>query len=226
MAHGYLARTQMRETEFTSASQHVGRDMLARGRVLTGLMLLLVLATGCMGRATPADDSPNVPQAGPAAPGPLQTREPYPISGVPHCPGLAELPSPLQFDWPNMDEALEKLEAYNWGYFACAMPQAELQSFVRQNMPKPPYLWEEVNGTENQGGAVFVFYHNVYVTWIYIWMLPQDDKQMSYMVIARGDPGEAQTWECRLRDPPVMARAGVQAIHPWPERKGAVAGSS
>jgi hypothetical protein len=214
----------MRETESIAASQRVGRGLPPRRLVITGLVLLLVLVTGCLGRATPTTDSLNVPTATPATAGPAPTPEPYPISGIPRCKGLAELPSPLQFDWPNMEEALEKLEAYNWGYFACAMPQTELQSFLRQNMPKPPYLWEEVNGTQYQGGAVFAFYHNVYVTWIYIWMLPQTDSQMSYLVIAKGDPGEAQTWECRLSGPPLLARAAFQACVPELDRQGSEGG--
>jgi hypothetical protein len=216
----------MRESASMGATQRVGLSMPTRRRLVAGMVILLMLVTGCVGRATSADDSPTVPQAGRQTPDPLQTPVPYVISGIPHCPGLAELPSPLQFDWPNIDEALKKLETYNWGYYSCAMPQAELQSLIRQTMPKPPYLWEEVNGTHYQGGSVFLFYHEIGATWIYIWLLPQADKQMSYLVIARGDPGELQTWECRLLDAPVMVRAGLQAIYPWPERTGAAAGSS
>jgi hypothetical protein len=188
MAHGYLARTQMRETASIAASQQVGRDLLARRRVITGMVVLLVLITGCMGRATPTADSLNVPTATPATSGPTPTLEPYPIASIPRCPGFQELASPLKFDWPNVDEALKKLADYSWGYYGCAMPQTELQAFIRQRMSKAPYLWEEVNGTQYQGGSVFVFYHSVYATWVYIWM--------SYLVIAKGNPGVGNTWEC------------------------------
>jgi hypothetical protein len=208
----------MTGTESAGDRRRDGRVLLAQPGVMAAIAILLLAVSGCMGRATPTADPFDFPKATPlaggevATRGPMPTPEPYVTSGIPRCRGLTELPSPLKFDWPDIDEALEKLEDYNWGYYSCTMPQTELQAFVRQSMPKPPYLWEEINKAEHQGGSVYLFYHRVYVIWIYIWMLPQTDAQMSYLVIAKGNPGMAQTWECRLSGPTLPDRAAVQPL--------------
>jgi hypothetical protein len=194
---------------------------------MASMAILLVLAAGCVRGASPTADPLHIPKATPLpggeAPtyGPIPTTVPYPIASLPYCRGLTALPSPLKFNWPDIEEALEKLEDYTWGYYSCAMPQAELQAFLRQNMPKPPYLWQEVNGSEYQGGSVFLFFHRDFVTWIYIWMLPRDDPQMSYLVIAKGDPGVGNSWECRLNRPLVTAGAASCPVSvSWSPRRG------
>jgi hypothetical protein len=132
---------------------------------------------------------------------PVPTVE-YTISTMPLCPGIEKLSSPLQFTWPNMDAALEKLADYSWGYYRCPMSQPELLAFAQSTMPRPPYLWREVNHAEHEGGIVVLYYQATSWTWMYVWMLPGPDAQSAYLVIARGDPGMAQTWECRLPNPP------------------------
>jgi hypothetical protein len=220
----------MTGTESAGQRRRGAQPSLAYPRAIAVIAMLLVLAAGCAGRATPTADPFNFPKATPRPGGEpepsvaIPTPEPYVTSGIPRCRGLQELPSPLKFDWPNIDEALEKLEDYNWGYFGCAMPQVELQAFVRQNMPKPPYLWEEVNGAEHQGGAVLLFYHRVFITWIYIWMLPQNDARLSYLVIAKGNPGMAQTWECNLRRPPTLVWLELNSMVPGLGRLAAAGG--
>jgi hypothetical protein len=191
-----LACSDVMKTESIGARQRSRQPLSTPLPVIAVIVVLLGLTAGCTGGSRLADDSPSLPTAAPTASGPTPTPEPYPISSIPRCPGFQELASPLKFDWPNIDEAMKKLADYTWGYYGCAVPQTELQNFFRQNMRKTPYLWEEVNGTQYQGGSVYVYYHSVYATWVYIWMLPQTDKQMSYLVIAKGNPGVGNTWEC------------------------------
>jgi hypothetical protein len=132
---------------------------------------------------------------------------PYPISGIPHCPGLQDLGYVLEFDWPDIETALEKLEDYNWGYYSCLLSQPELKAFYREKMPKPPYLWQEVAWVEHGDSTGALFYHSVFRSWIYIWMLPQAGSQNSHLVIAKGDPGMPQTWDCWLWHPNNLAFA-------------------
>jgi hypothetical protein len=145
-----------------------------------------------------------------------QATEDYVTSGMPHCRGLSDLRSPLKFDWPDIEEALEKLEDYNWGYYACAMPQPELAFFLGENMRKPPHLWREVNHAYYASGQVTLYYQPFSVTFMYVWMLPKPDTQTSYMIIARGDPGTPQTWECWKRfSPPGFEIALSQRVRGW-----------
>jgi hypothetical protein len=130
-----------------------------------------------------------------------QAPEEYVTSDMPHCQGLTDLHTPLVFDWPDIEQALEKLEEYNWGYYACDVTQPALQTFLRDTMPKPPYLWREVNHANHNNGQVTLYYQPYSVIFMYIWTLPKPDTQTSYMVIARGDPGIPQTWECRSQSP-------------------------
>lgn len=180
-----------------------GSDLLI-GRVLrpvlAGLLVLAIGVAGCQSR--PKSDPFEIPTATPAAegtPGPTRTpvpRLPYPIDGIPLCSGLKEYPGVLSFQWPNVEEALEQLEEYTWGYYECDLPAKDLEAFYHREAPKPPWLWEEVNGADHVGGHVRLYYQRFQLIWIYIWMLPRDGGQHSYLVIAKGDPGEAQTWEC------------------------------
>lgn len=130
----------------------------------------------------------------------------YVIDRMPLCSGIEKLDAPLVFDWPDIEEALEKLKEYNWGYYRCALSQPALLAFHRQNMSKPPHLWREVNHAEHNGGIVVLYYQPFMVIWMYMWMLPNPDKQTSYLVIARGDPGTPQTWECRRTIPESRVR--------------------
>lgn len=118
------------------------------------------------------------------------------VSGMPHCPGLTNLRAPLKFDWPNIEEALEKLAEYHWGYYTCALSRSELAVFLRQNMTKSPYVWRTVNQVEHTEGQVTLYYDPFSITFMYVWTLPKPDTQTSYLIIARGDPGTPQTWEC------------------------------
>jgi hypothetical protein len=111
---------------------------------------------------------------------------------------MEELPAPLVFDWPNIDEAHKKLATYNWGYYACDLPVSELIRFIQDKMPRPPYLWTDINGAEHNSGMVRAYFQSIQVIWVYTWMLPGPDSQHSYLVIAKSDPGEAETWDCRL----------------------------
>jgi hypothetical protein len=111
------------------------------------------------------------------------------------------------FDWPDMENAQEKLADYHWGYYRCALTQPELTALYREDMVKQPYLWREVNHAEQNSGIVVLFYHPVKITWNYLWMLPGPDAQSSYLVISRSDPGESQAWECRLSSPGTLMRA-------------------
>lgn len=104
----------------------------------------------------------------------------------------------LKFDWPDIENALEKLAEYNWGYYSCSVSQLDLKALYRAKMPQPPYLWQEIAWVEHGESTGSLFYHSVYRSWIYIWMLAQPDKKNSYLVIAKGDPGMPQTWDCRL----------------------------
>ena len=124
--------------------------------------------------------------------------EEYVTSGMPHCAGLTDLRTKLVFDWPDIDEALEKLAEYNWGYYTCDQTQSALQAFLRDNMVKPPYLWREVNHANYNGSQVTLYYQPFSVVFMYVWVLPKPDTQTSYLIIARGNPGVPQTWECRL----------------------------
>jgi len=175
--------------------------------------LLMVMGTGCQRGRSPEDDPFFLPtptrSSESAAPTPVGTPEPrgpYVLEGLPLCQGIKELPSPLKFTWPNIETALEKLADYEWGYYSCALPQAALVTFYRNTMPKPPYLWEQVNDVTHTEGTLGLYYHPVRRTWLYIWMLPQTDKGSSYLVIAHGPPGESQSWECWVPVPPVARR--------------------
>ena len=172
-------------------------------QVLLAATIALAMALGPAGcQSKPKVDPFDIPTATPAAagtPGPTRTpvpRLPYAIEGIPLCTGLEKLPGILSFEWPNGEEALEQLEEYTWGYYKCDPTARELESYLHREMPKPPWLWEEVNGADHLGGHVRLYYQSIQLIWIYIWMLPADAGQHSYLVIAKGDPGEAQTWEC------------------------------
>lgn len=178
---------------------------------LIAAILLAGLGVACQNRSSSEPAPFSISTATPSASGGVPVRaqatpEPtveYVISSVPPCPHIEKLAAPLDFAWPNKEEALEKLADYNWGYYRCPMTQAELLSFYRTNMPKPPYLWREVNHADHLGGIVVLFYQAYAVTWMYIWMLPDPANNTSYLVIARGDPGTPQTWEC-MRSVPVQ----------------------
>lgn len=176
-----------------------------------GLVTLLALVTAC--KAKPEIDSFTISTVTPGsyiAGGPTSTPEPqvpYAISGIPHCQGLSDLGFTLTFDWPDIENALEKLAEYNWGYYACSQTQVELKSFMRDKMPKPPYLWQEVAWVEYGDNTGSLFFHSVFRSWIYIWMLRQPGNQNSHLVIAKGDPGMPQTWDCRLILPQIWREA-------------------
>ena len=162
---------------------------------------LLALGVACQSQtspepfstATPSLQSGNVSTTTVATPAPQD----YIISGMPLCQGMTDLRAPLKFDWPDIETALEKLANYNWGYYTCAMSQSELATFLHDEIVKPPYLWREVNHAEHSSGQVVLYYQRFTVTFMYIWTLPKPGTQTSYMIIARGDPGTPQTWECR-----------------------------
>lgn len=174
------------------------------------LVVLLGLVAAC--KPKPEIDSFTISTATPslyAAAGPTSTPEPqvpYVISGIPHCQGLHDLGFVLQYDWPDIENALEKLADYNWGYYSCSQTQVELKSFISEKMPKPPYLWQEVSWVEYKDSTGSLYFHSVFRAWIYIWMLRQPDNQNSYLVIAKGDPGMPQTWDCRLILPESLSR--------------------
>jgi hypothetical protein len=68
-------------------------------------------------------------------------------------------------------------------------------------MLKPPYLWREVNSAQHLGGKVTLYYQPFSITFMYVWVLPRPEAQTAYLIIARGDPGIPQTWECRQSFP-------------------------
>ena len=120
------------------------------------------------------------------------------LAEMPRCAGLTDLRAPLKFDWLDIATALEKLADYQWGYYTCAISQPTLAAFLQEHMNKPPYRWREVNHANDRGGRVTLYFQPDLETFMYIWTLPKPDTQTSYMVVARGDPGMPQTWECRL----------------------------
>jgi hypothetical protein len=170
----------------------------------------LVLSTACAHK--PEIDSFTIMTATPSQVtnlGPTSTPEPqvpYVISGIPHCPGLQDLGVTLAFEWPNIETALEKLKDYNWGYYTCSLSQPELKSFMHEKMVLPPYLWQEVTWVDNGPSTGALYFHSVFRAWIYLWMVPQPSNKDSYLVIAKGDPGAPQTWDCRLLVPETLAR--------------------
>ena len=189
---------------------------MIRTRLVAFLILLyLGLAVACTSQPSSQPGTFFIPTETPgsqlAAPTPNATAskpEDYVISGMPHCQGLTDLKAPVKFDWPDIDNILDKLSEYNWGYYTCAIPQPELLTFLRTGMPKPPYLWREVNHADYAGATVVLFYNDVDGVWIYIWTLPRSDKETSYMFIAKGDPGVPQTWECLLEPENPIVEAG------------------
>jgi hypothetical protein len=181
-----------------------------QGRTLAcGFVILLAFVAAC--EPKPQIDSFTISTATPssyAASRPTSTPEPqvpYVISGIPHCQGLRDLGYVLKYEWPDIENALVKLAEYNWGYYSCSVTQPELKAFIRDKMPKPPYLWQEVSWVEHGDATGSLYFHSVFRAWIYIWMLQQSDKQNSHLVIAKGDPGMPQTWDCRLLLPGTLA---------------------
>ena len=173
------------------------------------IMLIFGLGTACRGQPNGesrtfaiSTATPGILPVAAAVPSdaPL-TIEDFIISDTPRCPGFADLKAPVKFDWPDIDNILQKLEQYHWGYYTCAMTQPELLAFLRAGMPKPPYLWREVNHVDYAGATVVLFYQGGKGIWNYVWTLPGPDKQTSYLLIAKGEPGFPQTWECRLMFP-------------------------
>jgi hypothetical protein len=181
------------------------------------ILLFLGLAAGCTSQPNSQPRTFSIPTETPGsqlasttanatAPRP----ENYVIKDIPLCQGLTNLKAPVKFDWPDIDNILDKLAEYNWGYYSCAIPQPELLAFLRTGMPKPPYLWREVNHADYAGATVVLFYNDVNGIWIYIWTIPRPDKQTSYMFIAKGDPGVPQTWECMLSSPLTGIQASIK----------------
>ena len=159
------------------------------------IAMWLALFVGCTSPTLPEPISPSTatfPSPNPAS----ETSEDAVVSGMPHCPGLTNLHAPLKFDWPDIEAAFEKLAEYNWGYYSCAISQPELVTFLKQNMSKSPYVWRTVNEVEHSGGQLTLYYEPFSITFMYVWMLPKPDTQTSYLIMARGNPGMPQTWEC------------------------------
>ena len=187
--------------------------------ILIGFLILLFLGLGvaCQGlpNGQPAPFSISTATPGgklAAAAAPIATPQSpgdFVKEDLPKCPGFTELKAPVKFDWPDVDKILEKLADYNWGY--CAMPQPELLTFLRAGMPKPPFLWREVNHVDYAGATVVLFYQSGKGIWNYVWTLPGPDKQTSYMLIAKGNPGFPQTWECRQLLPGTGNQASLNA---------------
>ncbi len=177
-------------------------QVLATSRIIVPVILLLLGLTGvaCQSQALSGTGS----SVSTATPGTIAEDV---ISDMPRCRGMEKLEF-LKFDWPDVENALERLADYNWGYYTCAMAQPELSEFYRVNMMKPPFLWRQVNHAEHDNGIVVLFYHPVKVTWGFLWMLPGPDAQSSYLIISRSDPGEPQAWECRLSSPEILAAVG------------------
>ena len=190
---------------------------------LAALVALASLA-GCQGQASPnrlLDPPTAVPAWG--TPGPTPTLEPqlpYPISGLPLCKGLKELPGPVLFDWPNVDEARLKLANYNWGYYACDAPVADLKSYIQANMTRPPYLWMDINSAEYKSGVVHAYFQSIQIIWVYVWMLPAGDRQVAFAVVAKGDPLEASAWRSRMRGPVFLGHTGDAELPTAPGKAG------
>ena len=205
---------------FLGRSHYTESEMIRITQI--GFLLLLVLGqcVACTsqsnGQTSPFTIPKATPGSQPTTVAPSVTGEPvdYVISDMPHCQGLTDLKAPVKFDWPDIENALEKLADYNWGYYTCAIPQPQLLSLLRDGMPKPPYLWREVNHADHAGGTVVLFYRSFKIIWIYIWVLPGPDTQTSYMFIAKGYPGVPQTWECRLLLPGTQNPASLTSRGP------------
>ncbi len=175
------------------------------GRIVCNVALGgIVIAVAAACKSKPEIDSFTISTATPSSQssfGPALTPEPqvpYVISGIPHCQGIKDLGYVLKYDWPDIENALEKLADYNWGYYSCSQTQVELKTFIYDKMTKPPYLWQEVAWVEHGNSTGSLYFHSVFRAWIYIWMLRQPGNQNSYLVIAKGDLGMPQTWDCRL----------------------------
>lgn len=183
--------------------------MIIVQRVALTLFVLVTLSAACQAPSAPKPFSISTVTPGStlnstwtmATP---ESTEDYVISAMPHCRGLTDLRTKLVFDWPDIEEALEKLEEYNWGYYTCDVTQPALQTFLHDNMPKPPYLWREVNHANHNNGQVTLYYQPFSIVFMYIWTLPMPGTQTTYMIIARGDPGLPQTWECLKHFPKTL----------------------
>ncbi len=182
------------------------------GKIIAVAALLLwgLVGVACQGKLSSDGASSANSTAGPSAVSPSGNSALQPdvdgfFSDMPRCPGMQKLDA-LKFDWPDIENVLDKLADYTWGYFRCDLTQPELSALYRGDMVKPPYLWREVNHAEHNNGIVVLFYHPSKVTWNYIWMLPRSEAQSSYLIISRSAPGEPQAWECR-RSLPETVRA-------------------
>ena len=137
--------------------------------------------------AIPAPDVTSITLQSEQAPAP----EPTPLSEgasllnrLPRCEGIQILPSPIKFNWPNIEKHLKEYQDGLWGYYSCEETQEIVAAFYRVQLPKPPFNAYEMNWFVAPEGAVGVFYDGLF--WTIVWIVPQSgDLQKSYVIVAQ-----------------------------------------
>jgi hypothetical protein len=160
------------------------------------------------------------PSINPATTQISQTPEPTPLSlsasllqKLPKCDGIQVLNVPIKFDWPNIDERLQELTDAQWGYYTCPGPRADVASFYRELMPKPPFNQIETNWVERTEGSVGVYYNGSTTIWTYLWVIPQPETaQKSYVIVAESlEPVQGECWF----DPPPNDNDIAEEVTQW-----------
>ncbi len=151
--------------------------------------LSLCVACTSAGQSVPtswpaASPTPIISSSPTAVPIPMSIAE-YILSVIPRCAGIQISDQRIKFLWPNVEQRLKDLEGSDWGYYRCPRPVTEVSAFYREQMPKPPYNWNETNWVDRAEGALGIYYHTARRTWTYLWVVPQPgDLQASYVIVA------------------------------------------
>jgi hypothetical protein len=186
--------------------------------LVCGLCLVMV---ACSNNVQLTESSATIPTAvNPATTQISQTPEPTPLSlsasllqKLPKCDGIQVLDVPIKFDWPNIDERLQELTDAQWGYYTCPGPRADVASFYRELMPKPPFNQIETNWVERTEGSVGVYYNGSTTIWTYLWVIPQPETaQKSYVIVAESlEPVQGECWF----DPPPNDNDIAEEVTQW-----------
>ncbi len=183
-----------------------------------GLCLVMAACSSSPNLTTPATILPTATESSTTQNS--QTPEPTPLSlstalleKLPRCDGIQILDTPVEFDWPNIDERLQELSDAQWGYYICPGQKEDIATFYRERMPKPPYNQIETNWVERTEGSVGVYYNGSTTIWTYLWVIPiANDAQKSYVIVA--ESLEPVQGECRL-DRPLFTSDLVEWVTKW-----------
>ena len=133
------------------------------------------------------------------------------LKNLPKCAGIEILTEPVVFDWPNIQERLQELEAALWGYYRCDGAQAQVAGFYRAQMPKPPTNMGEMNWVTREEGDVGVYYSGSSLTWIYLWVVAAPEMpQKSYVIMAETD--DPVSGDCRWEPPAPNTEMGASEV--------------